>query len=518
MTQSSHGEVLLDLFAGPGDLRVRCRSLDWGSTPLGPASTWPAGLRGAVRLCLNTRTAMAIWAGPEFTLVHNDGYAKVLGDKSVWALGRPAREVWSERWDALEPELLQVRDHGMATRDEDAPFHSSMTPIQEEDGRIVGVLNIFEETALGARARGEAERRQAEFLAILSHELRNPLAPVQNSLYILDRVPPGGVQAQRAKEVIKRQVDQLSRLLDDLLDITRSTHGALQLLRCRLELNELVRRTLEDQRGLLDAADVPVTFERAPHDVFINADGSRAAQVLGNLLQNAAKFTPRGGRVTVSVSTDSSAGEAILRVADTGAGMSEELLPRIFEPFVQADRTLHRPGGGLGLGLALVKAIVEQHGGSVEARSGGLGRGAEFVVRLPLDRAETIEPSPRAVAPAACKRVLVIEDNVDAADSLREFLELEGHEVEVAHDGLDGVAKARAFRPEIVFCDIGLPGMDGYAVARTLRADETLRTAHLVAVSGYALPDDLQRAKEAGFERHLTKPPSLEKLDRILRA
>ena len=252
--------------------------------------------------------------------------------------------------------------------------------------------------------------------------------------------------------------------------------------------------------------------------VFVDADWNRIAQAVGNLLLNAAKFTPATGRVTVALSVDPSARQAVLRVADTGVGIDPELLPQLFEPFVQADATLDRSKGGLGLGLALVKGLVEQHGGTVAATSEGQGRGAEFTVRLPLDVA--VQPEGDVAGAAVRKpqrRVLIIEDNKDAADTLQEVLELDGHEVAVAYSGPEGLARAREFHPDLVLCDIGLPGMDGYAVARLFRADEALRHAHLVALSGYALPEDLQRAAEAGFERHIAKPPTFEKIDKVVR-
>ena len=363
----------------------------------------------------------------------------------------------------------------------------------------------------------EADQRKNEFLAVLSHELRNPLAPIRNSLYILDRAVPGSEQARRAQMVIDRQVGHLSHLVDDLLDVTRISRNKIRLERQLLEVNDLVRRTVEDHRLLFEKGEIQLEVRLAPERVGVNADGTRLAQVIGNLLQNAAKFTGKGGRAMVSASVDPAKRQAVVRVSDTGAGIPPELLDRLFQPFMQADTTLDRSKGGLGLGLALVKGLVELHGGEASAHSDGLGKGAEFVVRLPLAIDGVVAPeASRGSARCSGRRVLIIEDNIDAANSLREALELGGHEVAVAYDGPDGLAKAREFRPEVVFCDIGLPGMDGFEVARAFRADQALNAAFLVALSGYALPEDLQRASEAGFHRHLAKPPSFEKLEHVL--
>ncbi len=361
----------------------------------------------------------------------------------------------------------------------------------------------------------DADRRKNEFLAMLSHELRNPLMPIANSLYILDHAPPGGEQADRAKRVIGRQVAHLSNLVNDLLDVTRITRSKVQLQKERLELNELVRRTVEDNRSFFERAGVRLDLVPAPRPIPVIADPTRLAQVVGNLLHNAAKFTHQGGHTRVLVAVE--AGEAIVRVADDGAGITGETLARLFEPFMQADQTLDRSKGGLGLGLALVKGLVELHGGSVSAHSDGLGKGSEFIVRLPLAPDVALDSVAAGAAPTrARRRVLVIEDNIDAADSLREALEFCGHRVAVAYSGPDGIARAREFRPDVVLCDIGLPGMDGYEVARAFRDDETLQGTFLVALSGYALPEDLQRAAEAGFQRHLPKPPNVDDLEELL--
>ena len=388
-----------------------------------------------------------------------------------------------------------------------------------ERKRVEEILQASEvRSREAAETLREADRNKNQFLAMLAHELRNPLAPITNSLFILDHAVAGSEQARRAQAVIGRQVGQLSRLVDDLLDVTRISRNKLTLQRQRLDLNELVRQTIDDHCRQFEKSDVHIELVPASEPVFVTGDLNRLAQVVGNLLQNAAKFTGPGGRTRVSVSGDRTAKlGAVVHVADTGVGMAPEMLARLFQPFAQADTSLDRSKGGLGLGLALVKGLVELHDGSIVARSAGLGQGAEFVVCLPLSLEKVATAAPlRTSAPGSRQRVLIIEDNIDAADSLREALEFNEHEVEVAYTGPAGIAKARARKPEVVLCDIGLPGMDGFDVARAFRADDALKDVHLVALSGYALPEDLQRAAEAGFDQHLAKPPNLESLEQTL--
>ncbi len=381
----------------------------------------------------------------------------------------------------------------------------------------VGAGRDITEAKRASDALREADRRKNEFLAMLSHELRNPLAPIRNSLYILDRAAPGGEQARRAHRVIDRQTAHMARLIDDLLDVTRISHGKISLQRERLELGELVQRTIEDHRSLFQDSGISLEPSLPDERLWVDGDATRLAQVVGNLLQNAAKFTGRGGSTSVTLRRDAATGQAVITVRDTGVGLGAEMLPHLFEPFSQADRTLDRSRGGLGLGLALVKGVVELHGGTVAARSEGPGQGAEFTVRLPLQQRDLEQAEAAQVAaPATGRRVLLIEDNLDSAETLREALELMGHQVEVAHDGPEGIAMARRRPPEVVLCDIGLPGMDGYQVARALRADETFRGAVLVALTGYAGPDDQQRAARAGFWMHLAKPPSMAELEEVL--
>jgi len=365
----------------------------------------------------------------------------------------------------------------------------------------------------------EADQRKSDFIAVLSHELRNPLAAIRLSLDVMEYGAPGSEEAVGARQIIDRQVGQLVHLIDDLLDVTRVTQNKIQLQRHRLDLNEVVRGTVDDNRRHLERDGVRVDAKLASAPIYVDADGVRIAQVLTNLLANAVMHTPPGGTATVSVSSDP-AGAAVLRVTDSGVGIDPALLPRLFEPFMQAEVPVARSGGGLGLGLALVKGLVELHGGRVSASSAGKGHGAEFVVSLPL--ANEVAGAARAATPAsglrARRRVLVIEDAPDVAVAMRLVLEMDGHEVTVAHNGPDGVAAALALRPEVVLCDIGLPGMDGYAVARTMRADPVLREAFLVALSGYTQDADVRRARAAGFDEHLAKPASVDKVRRILDA
>jgi len=374
--------------------------------------------------------------------------------------------------------------------------------------------------AEAARALAEeANHAKDAFMATLSHELRNPLTPISNGLFILERSEPGSERAKNAVRVIDRQVQHLARLVDDLLDSTRIARGKVQLRRRRFDLNELVRDTVDDYRSQFDLNGVRLELEPAASPLFVHADWDRLAQVVGNLLQNAAKFCERDGTTRVAVGGNSYEPYAVVRVTDDGVGMAPEVLSRLFQPFMQGDTTLARSKGGLGLGMAVAKRLVELHGGQIFAHSAGKKKGTEFTVRIPLapEAAITAGP-PHAVSEAllAHRRVLIIEDNVDAADTLRELLRLHLQEVKVAHSGPEGLAMAREFHPQIVLCDIGLPGMDGYEVARAIRSDGALDGTYLVALSGYALPEDVRRATESGFHRHLAKPPSLEDLDRII--
>jgi len=458
----------------------------------------------------------------------NAAGAALLGRTPEQVVGRTTRELgepepWVSTW---EERIRRVFASGQPLDFEDSFrtssgirfLHSRCVAERAPDGEVASVLVISRDITERHEAEDalrEADRRKNDFLAMLSHELRNPLTPIRNSLFILDRAQPGGEIARRAKAVMDRQVTHLARLVDDLLDLTRISRGKIQLQLQYLDVAELLRRTLEDHRSELSRRGLGCQLRVGTDPLWVNGDPARLAQAIGNLLQNASKFTGSGGHVTVDLDRDPVEGEAVLRIRDDGVGIEPDLLPRLFRPFEQADRTLDRSRGGLGLGLALVKVLVELHGGTVCARSDGLGAGAEFTIRLPIQPWAT-RPAPLDLPRVPARRVLVIEDNADAADSLREALVLSGHAVEVAYDGTDGLAKAHSFKPEMVLCDIGLPGMDGYQVARSIRADPSLRSTFLVALTGYAMPGDVALALEAGFDQHLAKPPTLEKLEQVL--
>ncbi|QRK11915.1 CHASE domain-containing protein [Archangium violaceum] len=372
--------------------------------------------------------------------------------------------------------------------------------------------------ALAERARVEAQLREADqrkddFLAMLAHELRNPLAPVLTAVQLMERKLQSGLGTERERDVVERQVHHMRRLVDDLLDVSRVTRGKIHLQKRPVELVAAVGRAVESARPFAESREHTLRVELPRGPLWMEADPVRLEQVLSNLLHNAAKYSEPGGRITLTLTCE--AGEAVVRVADTGMGIPAEALPHLFEPFMQVSRTLDQAQGGLGLGLTLVKRLVEMHGGRVEVASEGVGQGSVFSVRLPLLPAERIpaEPGDERLEPDVSeesRRVLVVDDNVDAAEMLGEVLEMHGHRVTVVHDGMAALECLDALQPEVIFLDIGLPGMDGYEVARRIRERAAGAGPRLVAITGYGQASDRKRSREAGFDAHLVKPVELD--------
>jgi signal transduction histidine kinase len=431
------------------------------------------------------------------------------------------REALLKGWEAgadeylfkpFHPKELVTRVRGMIAVGRQRKEHEeTRSRIQEE---------LEQQVQVRTAQLMEANRRKDAFLTMLAHELRNPLAPLRNALHVLRRREGTDPALSQGYERMERQVLHLGRIVDDLLDVSRIVQGKIQLRPERLDLARLVRNAVDDHRSTLQQAGLTVDADLPEVPVWALGDSTRISQIVANLLDNAAKFTGPGGRVNIQLVVNPRASNADILVRDTGIGIERDLLPRLFETFTQADQSVERRTGGLGLGLSLVKGLSELHGGAVHAASAGPGCGAEFTIRLP------VLPEPRALAtmPAGARHsgkplhVLVVEDNRDAAETLRSVLQLHGHKVAVAYSGPDGVETAERWQPDVVLCDIGLPGLDGYGVAGKLRQNPSTANALLVAVTGYGQNEDRYRSHEAGFDRHLVKPVDPEVLLAILTA
>jgi len=353
-----------------------------------------------------------------------------------------------------------------------------------------------------------------EFLSVLAHELRNPIAPLRSATEVLRLICADPLQ-KHALDIVDRQLTQLTRLVDELVDVARFRRGLVTLEKQSVDVSAVVEQALETTHPLSDARQQHVEVTLPSEPVFLVCDPVRLIQVLENLLDNASRYTPPGGRIALGIR--SAASELIIEVSDTGKGIAAELLPQIFNLFMQEEQPLHRPDGGLGVGLAVVRNLVELHGGTVQAESEGPGRGSRFVVRLPLVQgAENDEHEVRTSAASSPRRILIVEDNVDAAESLAAWLRLRGHAVRTAHDGTAGMNAAREFHPEVAVLDIGLPGADGYLVAEQLRQFPETKDVLLIAVSGYSSSDVRRRAAEAGFHHYLIKPADPERLVAVI--
>jgi PAS domain S-box-containing protein len=400
-------------------------------------------------------------------------------------------------------------------------FLSRAIPIRDAQGRVLrwfGTHTDITDQRGAEEALKEADRRKNEFLATLAHELRNPLAPIRNSLHILRLAGSDSGAAERVHEMMERQVNHMIRLVDDLLEVSRISRGKIELRKEPVELAAVVRSAVETSKPLIDAARHQLAISLPAEPLVLEADPVRLAQVLANLLNNAAKYTDEGGQIWLTGRREGA--QAVVSVRDNGAGIPRDMLQKVFDLFTQVDRTYNRSQGGLGIGLTLVRNLVDKHGGSVEARSAGPGQGSEFVVRLPLAEgrpgpqgANQRGDLPAAVAP---RRILVVDDNLDAADSLAMLLKFLGADVYTVNGGPAAIEALTTYRPSVVLLDIGMPGMDGYEVARRARQHPEGRDVTLIALTGWGQEEDRRRSAEAGIDHHLVKPVELGALEALL--
>ena len=376
------------------------------------------------------------------------------------------------------------------------------------------------EAALRAQSERlrDSDRRKDEFLATLAHELRNPLAPIRNALQIIQIAGNDGPAVEQARQMMERQLGQMVRLIDDLLDVSRISRGKFELRRERVELAAAIKSAVDTAQPLIDAAGHRLTVSTGSRSVYLDADPVRLAQIFSNLLNNAAKYMERGGHIWLSVTPKEH--EVVVSVRDTGIGIPAEALPGIFDMFAQLDHSLERAQGGLGIGLTLVKQLLEMHGGRIEARSDGPGKGAEFIAHLPIVTVTSRRPpadtagKEREGIPTC--RILVADDNRDAAESMSTVLRLMGNEVRTVHDGMQAVEEAAAFRPDMVLLDIGMPRLNGYDAARRIRAERWGKSMMVVAMTGWGQDEDKRLASEAGFDRHFTKPVDPRDVEQLI--
>jgi signal transduction histidine kinase/CheY-like chemotaxis protein len=399
---------------------------------------------------------------------------------------------------------------------------------QDEIGDLVDAFNaMVDELERRSRTLEKAEvvlresnRAKDEFIATLAHELRNPLAPIRTGLEIMKLDPGNGPASRRARETMERQLVHMIRLIDDLLDISRITSGKIRIEPQRIRLAAAIDSALEIGRPAIEAGAHQLTVDMPDASIELEADPTRLAQAVGNLLNNAAKYTPHGGRIALRVRRENA--QAVIEVEDDGVGIPREMLDQVFSMFTQVGKNLDRAQGGLGIGLSLVRSLIQLHGGTVTADSPGAGQGSTFTTRIPClpgDAPAAAEPpsKPAAEPSAAGCRVLVVDDNADAADSLAALLEMTGHPTRTVHDSAAVLAAAEQFRPDVVLLDIGMPGMSGHEVAQLLRADPRFRDTMLIAVTGWGADADRERSRAAGFDHHLTKPVDVDAVLALLK-
>jgi PAS domain S-box-containing protein len=480
------------------------------------------GIRDYAVFMLDPEGRIATW---------NEGAEAIKGYKAEEIIGEHFSRFYpQEAIDARFPQMeLEVaarvgrfEDEGWRLRKDGSAFWANViiTALFDSNGKLRGFAKVTRDMTERRRvvALEESERKMNEFLAMLGHELRNPLAPIRNALDLMRIQANGDSRLEWARSVIDRQLTQLTRLVDDLLDVGRISSGKIALRKEPIEINAAVQRAVEASRPLADASRHTLEVRLSPEPLSVDGDLIRLAQVVLNLLTNAIKYTPAGGRIEVDVAREGAF--AVVRVKDTGIGMSPELMPKVFDLFVQGERSLDRSEGGLGIGLTLVKRLVSLHGGTVSAHSDGPGRGSEFAISLPA-LAQSAEPKKvESVASGAAahrrSRVLVVDDNRDSADTLAALLEAWGHDVRTLYDGPSAIAAVAEFKPNVVLLDIGLPKMNGYEVAAQLRQLANRRPLILVAFTGYGQDEDRRRVREAGFDYHLVKPLEPAELEKIL--
>ncbi len=466
----------------------------------------------------------------------NPGAERLYGFSAVEILGRPSELLTPPEYHhemRVSCERLtrgeSVRTfESIGLRKDGSRFDASISlaPIQGSGGHIDGCVAIVRDVSERKRLErelqrrigelAELDRRKDEFLAMLAHELRNPLAPLQSALEILAMGVADSNMIDWAREVMGRQVDQLARLVDGLLDVSRMMQGRIELQKQPVELATVITRAVEMAQPQIDSRGHRLTVSIAPEPIWIEADPLRMVQVVGNLLNNAAKYSRTPGQIHLSARAEGS--QAVIRVADSGVGIPADMLERIFDIFQQVNPTLARSEGGLGIGLTLVRRLVELHGGTIRASSSGAGQGSEFEVRLPAVVRRKLQPAAAAPAqsseaagqPIDRHRVLVVEDNLYAAKSFATLLRLDGHDVQIAHDGNQALELAAQFYPDVILLDIGLPGIDGYEVARRLRKMPEFRETQIIALTGYGQPEDRRRSREAGIDHHLVKPVKID--------
>jgi len=431
------------------------------------------------------------------------------------AAGRPWEELAAARRNShVELEGWRVRKTG-----DRFWARAVITAVHDPEGRVRGFAKVTQDLSERRHLLDleKASRNLSEFIAMLAHELRNPLAPIRNATHVMSKLAPGDPAREQMRLTIERQTAQLARIVDDLLDITRITRGQMSIEHARVDLAEVVHRAAETSAPAIESARHSLDIDVPEARLVVRGDVHRLAQLVSNLLNNAARYTPPGGNIAIKGRVED--GSAVLRVRDTGRGIEPDMLEAIFTMFVQGRSPLERVGGGLGIGLALARRLAELHGGTLQAHSEGENKGSEFTLRLPLGESlahGARAPEAAAPKPAVARRVLVVDDNVDAASTLSMLLKSLGHETKVVYDGAAAIDVAAKFQPDVVLLDIGMPGMDGYEVARRLRALKAQRPFRIVAVTGWGQDADRLRAEEAGFDVHLVKPVDAGLLVRVL--